>query len=210
MSWSRTSEPRGEMPLDRPRSRGRRGTDGSAFRDRFVIAMTAIGVALFLVLGIPLLKEKEEVSGARPAAESTSKRELPSTIESTRVPAGDSERDADRAAVRQWLAAHGDDPHPREIRWWPVRELRELYQRQIQAAREAAEDDPQLDDLVSELEQQGPDRVCRLKYRTHDATGAHVSRDELFTVRGGKVARIRANSSLATAARRYFDGDGDP
>jgi hypothetical protein len=126
-------------------------------------------------------------------------------------PIRDSARDADRDAVRRWLRANGDDPHPHEIRWWPTRELTKIYQQRLDAAREAADDDPTLADEVADIEQDGPDRVCRLQYRTMNAAGHEIACDDLFVVRQGKARRVTRSSSLASAARRYFpDGEGVP
>jgi hypothetical protein len=184
-------------PAEQPVARHRRGSDGSSLRDRVVITTTVLGVLAFVAVGLPYLK-----------------RDLPA--EGLRVPViGDVTPDPDRDAVRAWLQANCDDPHPREIRWWPARTLDELYHRQLTAAKDAVEDsngdDPQLLDFVEQLQHDGPDRVCRLKFYTRSEVGAHIARDELFILRGGRVRPVRNNTSLASAMRKYFPDDaGEP
>jgi hypothetical protein len=188
----RTLEPRDEAARPvAPRRHAR--SDGSSLRDRVVIFATVIGVIAFVLIGLPYLK-----------------RDLPA--EGVSVPAtGDINSDPDRDAVREWLQTKCRDPHPREIRWWPARTLDELYRRQLIAAKDAAEDDPQLLDYVTQLEQDGPQRVCRFKFRTKNEVGAQESHDELFALRGSRVQPVRADSAEARAMRKYFPDDaGEP
>ena len=56
---------------------------------------------------------------------------------------------------------------------------------------EAAADDPDLADLVDQLEQNPPDRVCRLIYRTKNQAGDETTRDELFAVKAERPIRCR-------------------
>ncbi len=188
----RTFDTQSEAPRPAaPRHHGR--SDGSSPRDRLVITATVIGVVVFILIGIPYLKRDLPNEG-RPVAS-----------------AGDFNADPDREAVRQWLRANLNDPHPREIRWWPARTLDDLYRRQLMAAKDAAEDDPQLLDYADELERNGPLRVCRLKFRPKNELGAQVPRDELFVVRGGRVSPVKSDSSEAGAMRKYFPDDaGEP
>jgi len=186
-------EPReeAERPVSSQRRRGR--SDGSSLRDRVVITSTVLGVIVFVLIGIPYLKRDLPAEGLRVAA------------------TGDLTPDPDRDAVREWLHANHHDPHPREIRWWPARTLDELYRRQLMAAKDAAEDDPELLDYTDELERDGPQRVCRLKFRTKNEIGAQVSHDELFVLRGGHVRPVPSESSEAGAMRKYFpDDEGQP
>jgi hypothetical protein len=208
------------------------GHGGGTLRDRVVIWTVIIGVTLFLVIGTPYLKLHMSPEGAvvnaigrgdvdsdRDANRDRDPDREP-IHDAVRAPVHDTDRaplrepdrgDPDRDAVRRWLRANGDDPRPREIRWWPTRELTRLYQQRLDAAKEAAEDDPSLSDQVDEIEQDGPDRVCRLKYRTQNQAGDEVAGDDLFIIRQGKARRLAKNSSLASAARRYFpDGEGVP
>jgi hypothetical protein len=183
-----------QQAAERPAALRRRGhTDGSSLRDRVVILATVLGVIAFVLIGIPYLK-----------------RDLPAEGRSVAV-AGDLNPDADRDAVREWLRSHSEDPHLREIRWWPARVLDEFYRRQLNAAKDAAEDDPELLDYVTQLEQDGPQRVCRLKFRTKNEVGAQEPHDELFVLRGGRVRPVRSDSSEARAMRKYFpDEAGEP
>jgi len=186
-----------------------------------------IGVILFLVFGAPYLKRHMSPDGAIVNAigggdvdsDRDSNRDRdphrdqdrPAIHDRDRPPLHDTDRDPDLDAVRRWLRANGNDPRPREIRWWPTRELTKLYQQRLDAAKEAAEDDPTLADQVEDIEQDGPDRVCRLQYRTKSEAGEEIACDDLFVVRQGKARRLTRNSSLANAARRYFpDGEGVP
>ena len=178
---------------ERPVTRRRRGSDGSSLRDRVVIIATVIGVIVFVLVGLPYLKHDLPPEGRR--------------VEIS----GDIKPDPDRDMVRAWLHANCRDPHPREIRWWPARTLDEFYRQQLMAAKEAAEDDPEFFDYVEELEHDGPQRVCRLKYRARNEVGAAVAYDQMFTLRAGRVRPIRNDSSGAKAMRRYFPEDGgDP
>lgn len=161
-------------------------------RDRVVISTTIIGVVLFLILGTPLLK-----------------RQLPPGSNILNA-IGDLAADPDRGAVRDWIRANSDDPHPQEVRWWPARDLVELHEQRLAAAREAAADDPDLADLVDQLEQNPPDRVCRLIYRTKNDAGDETTHDELFAVGSGKAHPLSRSSSLAIAARKYFPNDDTP
>jgi hypothetical protein len=176
-----------ERPVSSQRRRGR--SDGSSLRDRVVITSTVLGVIVFVLIGIPYLKRDLPADGLRVAA------------------TGDLTPDPDRDAVREWLHANYHDPHPRETRWWPARTLDDLYRRQLMAAKDAAEDDPQLLDYTDELERDGPQRVCRLKFRTKNEIGAQVSHDELFVLRGGHVRPVPSESSEAGAMRKYFPDD---
>jgi hypothetical protein len=174
-------------------SRRRRGSDGTALRDRVVIIATVLGVIIFVLIGLPYLKRDVPAEGLR--------------VDAT----GDLRPDADRDAVRGWLHANYNDPHPRELRWWPTRTLDELYRRQVTAAKDASEDDPELLDYAEQLEQEGPLRVCRLRFRVKNEVGAAVSHDELFALRGSHVRPIRSDSSEAGAMRKYFPDDaGEP
>jgi len=175
-----------------PRRQRRGGRSGRSLRDRVVISTTFIGVVLFLLLGTPLLK-----------------RQLPPGSNILNA-IGDLGVDRDRSAVRDWIRANGDDPQPQEIHWWPARDLVELHEQRLAAAREAAADDPDLADLVDQLEQNPPDRVCRLIYRTKNQAGDETTRDELFAVRSGKAHPLPRTSSLAIAARKYFPNDDTP
>jgi len=178
---------------ERPVTRRRRGSDGSSLRDRVVIIATVIGVIVFVLVGLPYLKHDLPPEGRR--------------VEIS----GDIKPDPDRDMVRAWLHANCRDPHPREIRWWPARTLDEFYRQQLMSAKEAAEDDPEFFDYVEQLEQDGPERVCRLKYRAHNEVGAAVAYDQMFTLRAGRVRPIRNDSSGAKTMRRYFPEDGgDP
>ncbi len=180
-----------ERPVSSQRRRGR--SDGSSLRDRVVITSTVLGVIVFVLIGIPYLKRDLPADGLRVAA------------------TGDLTPDPDRDAVREWLHANYHDPHPRETRWWPACTLDDLYRRQLMAAKDAAEDDPQLLDYTDELERDGPQRVCRLKFRTKNEIGAQVSHDELFVLRGGHVRPVPSESSEAGAMRKYFpDDEGQP
>lgn len=188
----RTIETRDET--ERPISHKRHArSDGSSLRDRVVITATVVGVIVFVVVGIPYLRRDLPAEG------------LPV------VATGDLNADPDRDAVRAWIRADYHDTEVREIRWWSARTLDELYRRQLTAAKDAAEDDPQLFDYVEQLEHDGPSRVCRLKFRTRNEVGAQVPHDDLFVLRGGRVHPVRNDSSEATAMRKYFsDGGGDP
>jgi hypothetical protein len=180
-----------ERPVAPQRRRPR--SDGSSLRDRVVIIATVLGVIVFVLVGLPYLKQDLPPEG-RP-------------VETT----GDLTADPDRDAVRGWLHANSHDPHPREIRWWPARTLDEFYRRQLAAAKDAVQDDPDLLDLVEQLEYDGPSRVCRLKYRTRNEVGAQVPHDDLFSLRGSRVRPVRNNTAEATAMRKYFpDSDGMP
>jgi hypothetical protein len=158
-----------------------------------VISATVIGVIAFVLVGIPYLK-----------------RDLPA--EGLPVPAtGDINSDPDRDALREWLHAKFDDPHLREIRWWPARTLDELYRRQLIAAKEAAADDSELRDYADQLEHNGPQRVCRLKFRTKSEAGAQTPHDDLFVLHGSRIRAVRGDSSEAGAMRKYFPEDaGEP
>jgi hypothetical protein len=185
----RTIETRDET--DRPVAHKRHArSDGSSLRDRVVITATVVGVIVFVVVGIPYLKRDLPAEGLPVAA------------------TGDLNADPDRDAVRDWIHANYRDPHPREIRWWPAQTLDELYRRQLTAAKDAAEDDPQLFDYVEQLEHDGPSRVCRLKFRPRNEVGAQVPHDDLFVLRNGRVRPVRNDSSEATAMRKYFPDDG--
>jgi hypothetical protein len=180
----------GERPVEHHR-RGR--SDGSSPRDRFVITLTVAGVLLFVLIGIPYLKRDLPAEG-RPVAA-----------------ADDLNSDPDRDAVRLWMHANYDDPHPREIRWWPARSLDELHRQQLIAAKDAAEDDPELLDFAQQLEKDGPQRVCRLKFRTKNEVGGQVAHDDLFVMRGNRIHPVRGDSSEANAMRKYFpDAAGEP
>jgi hypothetical protein len=176
-------------------------------------------VILFLVFGAPYLKRHMSSEGAVVNAigrgdadrDSNRDRDRDHDADRDRPPLHDPDRDPDRDAVRRWLRANGDDPRPREIRWWPTRELTKLYQQRLDAAKEAAENDPTLADQVEDIEHDGPDRVCRLKYRTKNEADDEITCDDLFVMRQGKARRLARNSSLASAARRYFpDAEGVP
>jgi uncharacterized membrane protein len=173
--------------------RHRRGSDGASLRDRVVITATVLGVLIFVLVGLPYLK-----------------RDLPA--EGLPVPtAGGLTPDADRDVVRGWIHTHYRDPNPREVRWWPTRTLDEFYRRQLAAAKEVAEDDPDFADFVEQLEHDGPSRACRMKYRTQNQVGAQVSHDDLFVFRGSRVQPMRNDSSEASAMRKYFPDDaGQP
>jgi hypothetical protein len=189
----RLIEPREEAErlVSSQRRRGR--SDGSSLRDRVVITSTVLGVIVFVLIGIPYLKRDLPPEGLRVAA------------------TGDLTPDPDRDAVREWLHANYHDPHPREIRWWPARTLDELYRRQLMAAKDAAEDDPELLEYTDELERVGPQRVCRLQFRTKNEVGGQLSHDELFVLHGGRVRPVRSDSSVAGAMRKYFPDDaGEP
>ena len=94
---------------ERPVAQRRRGrSDGSSLRDRVVITATVLGVIVFVLIGIPYLKRDVPAEGRRVAA------------------TGDLTPDPDRDAVREWLRANSNDPHPRELRWWPARTLDEF------------------------------------------------------------------------------------
>jgi hypothetical protein len=174
------------------RRRGR--SDGSSLRDRVVITATVIGVIVFVLIGLPYLRVHDVPPEGRPVP-------LP----------GDVASDPDRDAVRAWLRDNSGDAHPRELRWWRARTLDEFYRQQLMAAKDSAEDDPEMYDFVEQLESQGPDRVCRLKYRIKNDVGAAVSHDDLFSLRGGSVRRLRSDSSVANGMRKYFPDDaGDP
>ncbi len=178
---------------ERPVVRRRRGSDGSSLRDRVVITATVIGVIAFVLVGLPYLKHDVPPEGRRVSV------------------TGDIRSDPDRDAVRNWLHANCRDPHPREIRWWPARTLDEFYRQQLISAKEAAEDDPEFYDYVEQLEHDGPERVCRLKYRARNEVGAAVQFDQMFTLYNGRVRPIRNDSSGARAMRKYFPDDGgDP
>lgn len=178
---------------ERPIARRRGHSDGSSLRDRVVITATVIGVVAFVLVGLPYLRRDVPAEG-RPVSV-----------------AGDVNPDPDRDAVREWIQGNSRDPHPRELRWWPARTLDEFYRQQLMAAKDAAEDDPELFDFVEQLEREGPDRVCRFKYRTKNEVGGAVSHDDLFSLRGGRVRRIRSDSSAASGMRKYFPDDaGDP
>ncbi|HXY34734.1 MAG TPA: hypothetical protein VEI07_10940 [Planctomycetaceae bacterium] len=189
----KTIEPRDDA--QRQVERHRRGrTDGSSPRDRIVITATVAGVIAFVLIGIPFLKRDLPNEG-RPVAA-----------------AGDLNADPDRDAVREWLHANYADPHPREIRWWPARTLDDLHRKQLLAAKDAAEDsgddDPELRDYAEQLERNGPDRVCRLKFYTKNEVGALIRHDELFTLRGGRVRLVPGDTTVADAMRKYFPEDG--
>ena len=175
-----------------PRRQRRGVRSGRSLRDRVVISTTIIGVVLFLLLGTPLLK-----------------RQLPPGSNIVNA-IGEVGVDRDRSAVRDWIHNNCDDPQPQEIRWWPARDLVELHEQRLAAAREAAADDPDLADLVDQLEQNPPDRVCRLMYRTKNDGGDETTHDELFAVKGGKAHPLSRSSALANAARKYFPNDDTP
>jgi hypothetical protein len=79
------------------------------------------------------------------------------------------------------------------------------------AAKDAAEDDPELLDYTDELERDGPQRVCRLQFRTKNEVGGQLSHDELFVLRGSRVRPVRSDSTEAGAMRKYFPDDaGEP
>jgi hypothetical protein len=119
--------------------------------------------------------------------------------------------DRDREAVRRWLKENEDDPQPREIRWWPARKMTNSYDDRMQAVRDAADEDPRLAEQVQELEDDGPERICRLKYHSRNAAGQEITRDDYFALREGKAYLLAKDSSLAVAARKSFaDGDGSP
>ena len=184
-----------ERPVAPQRRRGR--SDGSSLRDRVVIISTVLGVIAFVLIGLPYLKRDLPAEG------------LPVVATDDVAP------DSDRHAVREWLRSNDHDPHPREIRWWPARTLDELYRRQLTAAKDAVEDseddDPQLRDYVEQLEHDGPERVCRLKFRSKNEVGAQISHDDLFVLRGGRVRPVRNDTSVAAAMRKYFpDEAGEP
>jgi hypothetical protein len=182
-----------ERPMASRRRRAR--SDGSSLRDRVVITATVLGVIVFVAVGLPYLKHDLPAEG------------LPVPVPSI----SDLVTDPDRDAVRGWIHSTYHDPHLREIRWWPARTLDELYRRQLSAAKEAAEDDPGLSDLVEQLEQDGPPRVCRLKFRVTNEVGGQVPHDELFGFRRSHVRPIRSTSSEAGAMRKYFPDDrGQP
>jgi hypothetical protein len=182
-----------ERPIAPRRKRAR--SDGSSLRDRVVITATVLGVIVFVAVGLPYLKHDLPPEG------------LPVPVPST----SDLVADPDRDAVRGWIHSNYHDPHPREIRWWPARTLDEFYRRQLAAAKEVAEDDPGLSDFVAQLEQDGPPRVCRLKFRVTNEVGGQVSHDELFEFGRSHVRPIRSTSSEAGAMRKYFPDDaGEP
>jgi hypothetical protein len=186
----------GEQP-QRPANVGRRsrgGPDGASLRDRVVIGTTVVGVVAFLVVGIPLLKRDAPIADT----------EIINPVVEPTV-------DADRQAVRGWLRHNVEDPHPREIRWWPARELVELHRARLEAARDSAADNPDDEEYLEQLEHDGPDRVCRLNYRTKNDVGAQVAHDDLFELRDGRVRVMPQDSARARASRRYFpDSDGTP
>jgi hypothetical protein len=185
-------ERRGEV--ERPVEQHRHArSDGSSPRDRLVISATVAGVIVFVLIGIPYLRRDLPAEG-RPVAA-----------------AGDLTADPDRDAVRQWLRSNSNDPQPREIRWWPARTLDEFYRRQLMAAKDEAEDDPEFRDYADQLEADGPQRVCRLKYRLKNEVGAQVSHDDLFLLRRGSVRPLKSDSSETRAMRQYFPDDaGEP
>jgi hypothetical protein len=193
----RMIEPRdeAERPIASQRKRGR--SDGSSLRDRVVIISTVLGVIAFVLIGLPYLKRDLPAEG------------LPVVATDDVAP------DSDRHAVREWLRSNYHDPNPREIRWWPARTLDELYRRQLTAAKDAVEDseddDPQLRDYVEQLQHDGPEHVCRLKFRAKNEVGAQIPHDDLFVLRGGRVRPVRNDTSVATAMRKYFpDNAGEP
>jgi hypothetical protein len=213
------------------------GHGGGTRRDHVVTSTVIVGVILFVLFGAPYLKRHMSPDGALVNAigsgEADSDRdsnrdrdrnprrdqdrpvtrdpERSAVHDRDRPPLPEADHDSDRDAVRRWLRANGDDPRPREIRWWPTRELTKLYQQRLDAAKEAAEDDPTLADQIDEIQEDGPDRVCRLQYRAENKAGEEIACDDLFVVRQGKARRVTRNSSLASAARRYFpDGEGVP
>jgi hypothetical protein len=192
----RTIETREEAERPAPqRKRGR--SDGSSLRDRVVIISTVLGVIAFVLIGLPYLKRDLPAEG------------LPVVATDDVAP------DSDRHAVREWLRSNYHDPNPREIRWWPARTLDELYRRQLTAAKDAVEDseddDPQLRDYVEQLQHDGPEHVCRLKFRAKNEVGAQIPHDDLFVLRGGRVRPVRNDTSVATAMRKYFpDNAGEP
>ncbi len=169
------------------------GFKGGTRRDRVVISTVVIGVGLFLFVGMPFLKHNMPAEDA-----------VLNSIGSGDAPAT---RDADREAVRTWLRANTNDPHPQEIRWWPAHELIQLHQQRLRAAREAAQDDPSWEAQVRAIEKEVPDRVCRLKYRIRNEAGDDVTRDDLFTLRDGKAHYMSRNSSLAQTALQFFADD---
>ncbi|HET6327266.1 MAG TPA: hypothetical protein VFG04_21470 [Planctomycetaceae bacterium] len=180
-----------ERPISSQRRRAR--SDGHSLRDRVVITATVLGVIIFVAVGLPYLKRDLPAEG------------LP--VETT----GDLGADSDRDVVRGWIRTNYADPHPREVRWWPARTLDEFYRRQLAAAKEVAEDDPDFSDFVEQLEHDGPSRASRMKYRTRNKVGAQISHDDLFIFRGSRVRPVRGGSSEASAMRKYFSDDrGQP
>ncbi len=166
---------------DRDRGRGYRG---GTRRDHVVVSTAIIGVILFLILGMPYIKRHLATEASILNA----------------IGGGDLGPESDREAVRQWLRDNDDDPHPREIRWWPSHELGKLDRERREASREDAP-----------VEHRSGDRVCRLQYREQSADGNEITRDDLFLVSHGKVRLLAKDSSLALAARRSFaDDDGVP
>ncbi len=180
-----------ERPISSQRRRAR--SDGHSLRDRVVITSTVLGVIIFVAVGLPYLK-----------------RDLPAEGLPVETPV-DLGTDPDRDAVRGWLHSNYHDPYLREVRWWPARTLDEFYRRQLAAAKEVAEADPEFGDFVEQLEHDGPSRTSRMKYRTKNEVGAQISHDDLFIIRGNRVRPVRGNSSEASAMRKYFPDDrGEP
>jgi hypothetical protein len=175
-----------------------RRPSGRSLRDRVVISVTIIGVALFLVAGAIFVKRPTPIN--EPDDQPTKERATP--IET-------STSDRDRNAVRDWFRQHTDDPRPQELRWWPARDLVELHQKQLEALRQYADADPRYDSLLDQMEQSHPDRVCRMRFRTTTQDGNSVTRDELFVIRRGKAELLLKNTSAERSARQYFpDNEG--
>lgn len=180
-------------------------------RDHVVISTVIVGVALFLLVGTPYLKRHISPDGSIVNSIGRGDGERRSDPAHDRDFDRPGDQDHDRDAVRRWLRENEDDPSPQEIRWWPARELGQLHKERLEAAREAAEDDPRLAQQVEVLEDAGPDRVCRFQYRATNAAGRQITRDELFVLQDGKARLLARDSSLALAARKSFpDGNDAP
>jgi hypothetical protein len=184
----RTLEPQQEFRQPEAHPRHAKPS-GSNLRDRVVIWSTVILVAAFL--GFVVLYVNHE----------------PAPREEAVATIGDPPADPERQAVRDWLRRNADDPHPRELRWWPARDLVELHRQRLKAARNSALEDDDQDGYVEQLEREGPERVCRLKYRTINEVGAQVSADDLFVIRNGRAVALRKGTARENAARRYFSDD---
>ncbi len=172
-----------------PSQRRRARSDGHSLRDRVVITATVLGVIIFVAVGLPYLKRDLPAEG------------LP--VDTT----GDLGADPDRDAVRGWIRTNYADPHPREVRWWPARTLDEFYRRQLAAAKEVAEDDPDFGDFVEQLEHDGPSRQAVRSTARGTKSEQKISHDDLFTFRGSRVRPVRGDSSEASAMRKYFPDD---
>jgi hypothetical protein len=173
---------------------------GKSLRDRVVIGSTVIGVGLFVVFGIPYLKQNLSTGIESLNAIANPRKTI---VDPSKEPSNGAD-DRDRHAVRDYLRANLDDPHPREIQWWPARELVELHRQRLESARAASTDEPELDEYIDQLERDGPDRVCRLRYAVRNSSGTEVPADDLFVIRNGRARRLRKGSATERSARAYF------